>query len=98
MKNQNINLENHLVATIAGTSHLCPLPEKKKPIYWNHDRALSLYPLPDALILGDQYNAFETVYEGMLCFNPGPFHLNYNFYNYEPVINGTEFSTVPLVD
>jgi len=99
-------LENHLVATIASNSHLCPLPERKKPVYWNHDQALALFPLPDTLILGDQYNSFHLSFDNMVCFNPGSFALDSHFYNYEPFKdddNGScsalpESSNVPELD
>lgn len=93
-------LEDHLVATLASNSHLCPLAERKKPIYWNHDQALSLFPLPDALILGDQYNSYHVTHEDMVCFNPGSFSVDFHFYNYEPFKKGTplESSRVPDMD
>jgi DNA polymerase epsilon subunit 2 len=43
----------HLVLTLLQQSHLCPLPLVAQPVHWRHDRALSLYPLPHAVVLGD---------------------------------------------
>lgn len=40
-------LSEHLVRTLCDQSHLCPLPVTVKPIYWNFDHAMRLYPLPD---------------------------------------------------
>lgn len=41
------SLSDHLVRTVCDQSHLCPLPVTVKPIYWNFDHAMRLYPLPD---------------------------------------------------
>lgn len=41
------SLSDHLVRTLCDQSHLCPLPVTVKPIYWNYDHAMRLYPLPD---------------------------------------------------
>jgi DNA polymerase epsilon subunit 2 len=40
-------LADHLVRTVCDQSHLCPLPISVKPVYWNYDHVLHLYPLPD---------------------------------------------------
>lgn len=40
-------LSDHLVRTICDQSHLCPLSINTKPVYWNYDHAMRLYPLPD---------------------------------------------------
>jgi DNA polymerase epsilon subunit 2 len=62
-----------MVKTLMEQSHLSPLPLHASPIYWWFDHALRLYPLPDTLILGDQYAHFTVEYEGVSCFNPGSF-------------------------
>lgn len=41
------DLYDHLVRTICDQSHLCPLPISVKPVFWNYDHAMRLYPLPD---------------------------------------------------
>ncbi|XP_063900914.1 DNA polymerase epsilon subunit 2-like isoform X2 [Zophobas morio] len=66
-------LHFHMVKTLMEQSHLSPLPLHASPIYWWFDHALRLYPLPDTLILGDQYAHFTVEYEGVSCFNPGSF-------------------------
>jgi hypothetical protein len=43
----------HLVTTLLHQAHLSPLPQTIRPIYWNFDHALRLYPLPHALVIGD---------------------------------------------
>uniref|UniRef100_A0A6B2LH60 DNA polymerase II subunit 2 n=1 Tax=Arcella intermedia TaxID=1963864 RepID=A0A6B2LH60_9EUKA len=90
-----IELHDHVGLTIASTGHLCPLPERKKPIYWNFDNALSLYPLPDCVVLADKYQPFDMEIEGCLFLNPGPFYQEYTFVNYEPFHNKVTHSMVP---
>eukprot|EP01128_Nolandella_sp_AFSM9_P006982 TRINITY_DN3709_c0_g1_i1.p1 TRINITY_DN3709_c0_g1~~TRINITY_DN3709_c0_g1_i1.p1 ORF type:complete len:518 (-),score=54.45 TRINITY_DN3709_c0_g1_i1:27-1580(-) len=92
-----MGLHDHLVETLASSSHLCPLVESSKPIYWNYDHALRLYPLPDAVIIGDQFQSYSTIYDECMFLNPGPFHLEYSFINYEPFQHASEMSCVPEV-
>ena len=57
--------------TLLQQSHLCPLPLEKQPIYWQHDHALRLYPVPDAVILADSSTpAASFTFEGCTCLNP----------------------------
>ncbi|KAI8991954.1 DNA polymerase alpha/epsilon subunit B-domain-containing protein [Mycotypha africana] len=62
---------NHFVHTIVDQGHLCPLPLSVKPVMWAFDNALSLYPLPHALIIADKYENYGISYEGTTCINPG---------------------------
>ena len=41
-----------------------------QPIYWEHDHALYLYPLPDALVLADAAPAAAHVFDTCHCLNP----------------------------
>lgn len=64
-------LFEHLSVTLLQQSHLCPLPLEKQPIYWQHDHALRLYPVPSAVILADSSTpAASFTFEGCVCFNP----------------------------
>lgn len=61
-----------LVKTIIDQSHLSPFPLSLRPIIWSHAYALSLYPLPNALVLADsEAEAFALTYEGCHVMNPG---------------------------
>ncbi|ORX58322.1 hypothetical protein DM01DRAFT_254213 [Hesseltinella vesiculosa] len=63
----------HLVKTIINQGHLCPLPLAVRPIYWSHDHALRLYPLPHTLIMADHSEKYAVNYEGTHSLNPGSF-------------------------
>jgi len=91
----------HTVKTLLDQGHLSPLPT---PIYWQYDHALRLYPLPDAVILGDRVDQFFENYSSCDCINPGPFSNDFSFVVYRPIADvdkdGTtksdvEFSAVP---
>jgi DNA polymerase epsilon subunit 2 len=72
----------HAVKTLLDQGHLCPYP---KPIYWQVDHAMRLYPLPDALILGDRVDQFFENYAECDVVNPGPFSKDFAFVVYRPI-------------
>ena len=95
------NWVQHTVKTLLDQGHLSPLPS---PIYWQYDHALRLYPLPNAVILGDRVDQFYENYASCDCINPGPFSNDFSFVVYRPFagvdINGNnksdvEFSAIP---
>lgn len=60
----------HLALTLLQQSHLCPLPLLQQPIYWEHDHAMHLYPLPHAVIVGDSSPQALREHQGCSVFNP----------------------------
>lgn len=40
-----------LVKTLLDEAHLCPLNISVRPVFWNYDHAMYLYPLPDTVII-----------------------------------------------
>ena len=83
----------HTVKTILDQGHLCPLPLHTSPIYWQFDHALRLYPLPDAVILGDCVDQFYENYAECDAINPGPFSNDFSFVVYRPVASVDEDGT-----
>lgn len=74
-----------LVKTLLDQGHL--LPVANAPIYWNYDHALSLYPLPDSLILGSSdAAAFHEIYGGVDVIHPGSFAKQGEFARYVPTV------------
>lgn len=75
---------HQLVQTILDQAHLVPLPATVRPVLWEYDHALRLYPMPTTLVLADKYSPYELTYElgsseaPMAChvFNPGSFVAN----------------------
>ncbi|GAA5853296.1 hypothetical protein JCM8547_000275 [Rhodosporidiobolus lusitaniae] len=68
------DLRKALVQTILDQAHLAPLPLPVRPVLWDYDHALRLYPMPTTLILADAFDPYKLVYEKCLVFNPGSFH------------------------
>lgn len=81
-KNESTSTQ-HAVKTILDQGHLCPV--SKVPIYWQYDHALRLYPLPDAVILGDRVDQYYENYAECDAINPGPFDSDFSFVVYRPV-------------
>eukprot|EP00457_Paulinella_chromatophora_P005543 gb/GEZN01005560.1/.p1 GENE.gb/GEZN01005560.1/~~gb/GEZN01005560.1/.p1 ORF type:complete len:534 (-),score=90.17 gb/GEZN01005560.1/:109-1710(-) len=88
------DLAEHLVKTVVDQSHLCPLPPVVRPVYWNYDHSLRLYPLPDLLVLGDVVDQYEVPYEGCQAVNPGTFSSDFSFVIYYPSSSKLEFSRI----
>jgi DNA polymerase epsilon subunit 2 len=59
------------VKTVIDQAHLCPLPLSVRPVYWSFDNALRLFPLPDLLILADEYDGYMQGYADCTAVNPG---------------------------
>ncbi|KAK9841094.1 hypothetical protein WJX84_008604 [Apatococcus fuscideae] len=88
-------LFEHLCVTVLQQSHLCPLPLERQPIYWQHDHALRLYPVPDLVILADSSTPASTfTFEGCTCLNPGSFKQG-SFAAYAPASRDVELCEVP---
>ena len=47
----SIELAEYLAKTVIDQAHLCPLPLSVQPVYWSHDTALQLFPLPTVVRL-----------------------------------------------
>ncbi|PWZ02294.1 DNA polymerase epsilon, subunit B [Testicularia cyperi] len=85
------DLKKYLVSTLLDQAHLCPLPQRVRPVLWDYDHTLRLYPMPTALVLADSYDRFELTYEGCHVFNPGSFRgSSFGWTTYYPATARTE--------
>eukprot|EP00968_Pinguiococcus_pyrenoidosus_P009585 scaffold743_cov267-Pinguiococcus_pyrenoidosus.AAC.24 len=85
------DIGEHFVRTLVDQAHLCPLPLSVRPIVWEYDHALRLYPLPDTLIFADTSEQFNWRYEDCLAMNPGSFSSgDFSFMVYRPATSQTE--------
>ncbi|KAJ1953450.1 DNA-directed DNA polymerase epsilon, subunit B, partial [Linderina pennispora] len=50
---EDAEIVKHLVRTVVDQGHLCPLPQRIRPVYWAYDHAMRVYPIPDVLVLAD---------------------------------------------
>jgi DNA polymerase epsilon subunit 2 len=93
------NIADHFCKTITSQGHLTPLPLHTCPVYWDHDRALQLYPLPDLVVSGDKCEAFSAENLGCKVINPGSFvKTDFSFKTYVPSTRTVEESQVPAED
>ncbi|EGC37193.1 hypothetical protein DICPUDRAFT_77138 [Dictyostelium purpureum] len=88
----NCHISQHLLESIWSNSHLCNLTLEDKPIYWNYDHSMSLYPLPDLLVIGDKALQYEHSYCGTLSMNPSSFSTDYSFISYSTARRECGFS------
>ncbi|EDQ89658.1 uncharacterized protein MONBRDRAFT_25230 [Monosiga brevicollis MX1] len=77
-------LPQMLAKTLVDQAHLCPLPLHVRPILWQYDQSLSLYPVPELVVLGDDGAGYETLYHGCRVVNPSSFAKTRCFVTYHP--------------
>ena len=63
-------LFEHLCVTVLQQSHLCPVPLETRPVYWQYDHALHLYPAPDLVVLADSAAAAQFSFKDTEFVNP----------------------------
>lgn len=81
----NERLVQHALKTMLDQGHLSPLPQSVSPVFWQYDHALRLYPLPDALFVGDRIKQCYESYAECDAVNPGSFPSDFSFVVYRPV-------------
>ncbi|XP_066152304.1 DNA polymerase epsilon subunit 2 [Euwallacea fornicatus] len=59
--------------TIVGQGHLTPLSLNALNVHWDFDYCMSLYPLPDLVVIGDKSEAYKDHYKNCIVMNPGQF-------------------------
>lgn len=78
-----------LVRTILDQGHLSPFDENVKPILWNLDHTLTLYPIPSTLIICDTTSPFfDVTYNGCKTVNTGTLRRKrkVNYFEYLPSV------------
>ncbi|KAM3716557.1 DNA polymerase epsilon subunit [Dirofilaria immitis] len=85
------DIPEHFCHTIASVGHLSPLPLHISPVLWQMDSYLTLYPLPDLVIIADKFEHFHYQVENTIFINPGSFaRTDLNFYVYYPALRTVE--------
>ncbi|KAJ2499953.1 DNA-directed DNA polymerase epsilon, subunit B [Coemansia sp. RSA 1972] len=93
---EGTDVAKHLVRTIIDQGHLCPLPQRIRPVYWAYDHAMRMYPVPDVLVLADRFDAYSVNYEKCHSVNPGSFSDGeFSFFMYYPVSRTSQYSKIP---
>ncbi|CAA21799.1 DNA polymerase epsilon catalytic subunit B, Dpb2 [Schizosaccharomyces pombe] len=82
---QQVHQQRKLVKTVLDQSHLSPFPSRTRPILWDFDYALSVFPLPSCMgLIDSESSAFDVHYGGCPTFNPGALLLGVH-YNWQEV-------------
>ena len=90
------DIPTHFVKTVVSQGHLAPLPLHTCPVYWDHDAALRIYPLPDLVVVGDKFDPFCAEEQSCKVVNPGSFcKTDFSFKTYIPATRELEDSQVP---
>ncbi|KJE88954.1 DNA polymerase epsilon subunit 2 [Capsaspora owczarzaki ATCC 30864] len=93
----DVSLAAAFTKTVIDQAHLCPLPLHVRPVYWDFDHALRIYPAPDVLILADKAEPYDHRYNGCVCLNPGSFVTSgFKFYEYQPATRRCEASELSM--
>ena len=92
---KSADLPTHFAKTIFSQAHLCPLPLHARPVYWDFDHALQLYPLPDLVVIGDKCDPFTVTSGESTLTNPGSFVCSdFEFKVYMPSTGHVEDSKI----
>ncbi|KAG4303454.1 hypothetical protein PCK1_000418 [Pneumocystis canis] len=81
---------HNLVRTLLDQSHLSPFSLSSRPILWDFDYTLRLYPIPHMMVIADtSCLAFHISYCGCLNINPGKLVSNHkvSWAEYNPAEN-----------
>jgi len=93
---KNGDIPSHFARTITCQGHLTPLPLHTSPVYWDYDRSMFLYPLPDLVVTADKFDSFTAENLGCKVINPGSFQRqDFSFKTYIPSTRAVEDSEIP---
>lgn len=90
------DIPDHLIKTLLGQCTLSPLPLGIQPVYWKHTDGLSLYPVPDLVVIADHFQPYTRTYLDCQMINPGSFpRTEFSFKVYVPGTKTVEDSQIP---
>ena len=94
--NSEDSYSRNSIKTIIDQGHLAPFSSSTLPLYWDHDRFLSLTACPDLLVMSENSSPFSLEYKNCISVNPGYFSRNeFSFYTYYPSKRRIEKGKVP---
>lgn len=93
------DIPDHLTKTLLSQCTLSPLSLGVQPVYWKHSEALSLYPMPDLIVVADHFQPYTRSYQDCKVVNPGSFpRTEFSFKVYVPATRTVEDSQIPNDD
>lgn len=82
--------------TLLDQASLSPFSLSTKAQMWNYDHVMTMYPVPDALIVAERQASYAFNYEGCSCANPGSFPSSEgSFLMYNPSQKTFELCEIP---
>ncbi|KAJ6242394.1 DNA polymerase epsilon subunit b [Anaeramoeba flamelloides] len=91
---KNSEIANSIAKTIIDQAYLFPFPLNIRPILWNFDYSLRLFPTPDTLILADKFEQYSGKYNNCNYCNPGCFSTDFSFVVHYPNTDEIQFSRI----
>lgn len=92
-------LADHFVRTLLCQGTLAPFTQLVLPTFWDFDASLSLYPLPDLIVIGDNSTDFQRTHNDCTVVNTGSFpRSKFSFKLYTPNSKTIEDSQIPDED
>ncbi|XP_046972763.1 DNA polymerase epsilon subunit 2 [Vanessa cardui] len=93
------DIPDHLTKTLLSQCTLSPLSLGVQPVFWKHADALSLYPMPDLVVVADHFQPYTRSYQNCQVINPGSFpRTEFSFKVYVPASRTVEDSQIPNDD
>lgn len=90
------DIPDHLTKTLLSQCTLSPLTLGIQPVMWDHAEALSLYPIPDLVVVADHFQPYTRAHQGCQIINPGSFpRTEFTFKVYIPYSKTVEDSQIP---
>lgn len=90
------NIDYHFARTLICQGNLAPIHHIVLPIHWDYDDCMSLYPLPDLIVIGDSSQSFHTTQRDCTVLNTGSFiKSKFCFKVYIPATKTIEDSEIP---
>ncbi|VVC86913.1 unnamed protein product [Leptidea sinapis] len=93
------DIPDHLTKTLLSQCTFSPLSLGVQPVYWKYADALNLYPMPDLVVVADQFQPYTRTYQNCHVINPGSFpRTEFSFKVYIPASRTVEDSQIPNED
>ncbi|KAA6391498.1 MAG: DNA polymerase epsilon subunit 2 [Streblomastix strix] len=96
MKERELLTSQQVLRTLVDQGTLSPLPLNLQPVFWNYGHALDLFPLPDHIVIGDNWAMTELKVEDSKYANTGSFTSTSHFFAFD--ISSCEWDSSSIRD
>ena len=89
------NYDEQMCQTLLNQGHLSPFTMQVRPLAWEYEQSLCLFPIPDLLVVFDNCDAFNISHSDCTVANPSSFSKNdFIYLSYFPVLKQATFNKV----